>query len=124
MSSKTMTIFIIGTAISLLIGSILLIGKVPLFLTIGSFIVVGALIVFTFLILRGKATFGYVTLAVMILLIISSSISNAHLAALQSFGSSLYIIVIDILMVLGFYIFPILYIVTFISLKLRDRQKR
>jgi len=115
--------YILGSAISLLIGSILLIGRVPIVLTIGSIIVVIILSLSAALILKGYKSPRVVVLVIMLLLIISSTASPAHLSSLALFGSSIYITVLDTLMILGFYVFPILYIIDFLYSSLRKVKK-
>uniref|UniRef100_A0A2U9IKP6 Uncharacterized protein n=1 Tax=Acidianus sulfidivorans JP7 TaxID=619593 RepID=A0A2U9IKP6_9CREN len=101
---------LISSAVSLIIGGILLIHHVPDILTISTFIVVIILFILSFLILKGFKSAIHIGGILGILAIISSSASSAHLTALSQFGSSIYISVLDILMILGFYLFPIIYL--------------
>ncbi len=109
MKNKEFKIPLISSAVSLLIGGILLIGKVPNILTIGTMIVVVALILIAFFISKYN-NLVHVGGILGILAIISSATAPAHNEALLNFGKSAYISILDILMVLGFYIFPAIYI--------------
>ncbi len=112
---------IILSIISLIFGGILLLGKVPIILSIGTFSIVSLLLVL--LILLNKFTITkYILLFLALLAIIASSVSTAHLNALEEIGSSEYITVLDILMILGFYVGPILYILSFIRENLKRRR--
>lgn len=100
---------LIGSAISLFIGGLLLIGKVPSILTLGTMIIVVILVSLSFLITRYKNLIHFGGI-LGILAIISSATAPAHNEALLNFGKSLYITTLDLLMILGFYVFPIIYI--------------
>ncbi|QGA55165.1 hypothetical protein GFS03_11570 [Sulfolobus sp. E5-1-F] len=110
---------LILTAISLLIGSIMLLNLVPRILTIGTLAIVAFLIISLFTINK-YAVLKYILLILAILAIIISSSSKAHIQAFREFGQSLYITTLDILMILGFYVGPILYIVALF----RDNLKK
>ncbi|BDC18174.1 hypothetical protein [Acidianus sp. HS-5] len=109
MKNTEFRIPLVGSAVSLFIGGILLIGKVPSILTVGTMTVVVILIALTFLISKYKILV-HLGGILGILAIISSATAPAHNEALLNFGKSAYITVLDILMVLGFYIFPTIYI--------------
>ncbi len=97
----------------------MLFNTVPRIFTIGTLAIVMFLIASLFLI--NKYNFlTYILFVLAILAIIISSSSGAHVQAFREFGESLYITALDILMILGFYVGPILYIVAF----LKDNLKR
>ncbi|BDC00165.1 hypothetical protein [Saccharolobus caldissimus] len=112
---------LILTIISLTLGGFLLLDKVPIFLSIGTFSIVVILIVSLFLI--DKITIiKYILLILAILGIIVSSLSNPHIKALEEIGKTLYISTLDVLMVLGFYVGPTLYIISIIKENLKRRR--
>ncbi|QIW25102.1 hypothetical protein EWF20_13795 [Sulfolobus sp. S-194] len=103
----------IGSAIVLSIGGILLINKVPLIISLGTLIAVLLFLISFLLIYKEYKAGYYLGLVLSILAILSSVTSTTHDKALLAFGSSLYISILDILMLLGFYLFPVLYIILF-----------
>ncbi|MDT7875304.1 MAG: hypothetical protein RQ872_01120 [Sulfolobaceae archaeon] len=105
---------LIGSAISIVIGSILLIGKVPVILTIGSGVSSTILFLIAYLISRGYKMAEYLGLLLTFLEIVSTSLTPAHINSILEFGSSVYVSVIDVFTVLAFYLFPIIYIIYFI----------
>ncbi len=108
--------YLIGSSISLLIGSILLIGKIPLILTLSTIVVVIFLIYLAYLINnKKKKVLINLGLILGILSIIVSATSPAHDTALREFGNGYYITTLDILMVLGFYGFPLAYIIEWLT---------
>ncbi|MHB8358886.1 MAG: hypothetical protein ACYDCP_05235 [Thermoplasmataceae archaeon] len=95
-------------------------GLVPLTLTIATYASVVMIVLIGYFVLNGnnKAELtgfilGFVAIAI--------STNPAHIAALSRFGSTVPLSEADITMVLGFYILPIIYILTY-SLQLK-RQK-
>ncbi|MEM0011793.1 MAG: hypothetical protein QXY87_02550 [Saccharolobus sp.] len=110
---------LILTAVSLLVGSIMLLNFVPRIFTVGTLVIVVFLITSLFLINKYRFL-KYILFILAILAIIISSSSGAHIQAFREFGQSLYITVLDVLMILGFYVGPILYIIAL----LRDNLKR
>ncbi|WP_338599363.1 hypothetical protein V6M85_09800 [Sulfolobus tengchongensis] len=116
---KLMYLSLIISIISLFLGSVLLFNTVPRILISGTLIIVAFLVVSLFLINKYPKV-RYVLFFLAILAIVISSFSNAHLQALREFGQSTYITSLDILMILGFYVGPILYIIAL----LRDNLKR
>ncbi|ARM75070.1 hypothetical protein [Acidianus manzaensis] len=119
---KIYPLLLILSSISLVLGGILLIGHVPYILTISTFVVVVILISLSFLILKGYKIAIHIGGLLGILAILSSSLSEAHLQALLQFGSSAYISILDILMILGFYLFPIIYLYFWISQFIRKNS--
>ncbi|MEM3268993.1 MAG: hypothetical protein QXZ61_00880 [Saccharolobus sp.] len=112
---------LILTIIALTFGGFLLIGKVPLFLSIGTFSVVIILLVSLFIMDRYNVV-KYVLFVLAIGAMISSSTSIAHIRALEEIGQSNYITILDILMILGFYVGPILYIVGLVKENFKKRK--
>ncbi len=106
------SLYLIGSSLALLIGSVLLLGRVPLLLTVGTLIVIGVLLYLAFAI-ETKKSRGLIKVGVILafLSVITSSLSPAHLNALSMFGKNTYLTGVDVLMVLGFYAFPLAYIV-------------
>lgn len=104
---------LLGSAICLGIGGILLFHVVPLLISLGTLVAVIVLLLTSVAIAKGFKTGEYVGLAVSILAILGSASSTTHDNSLLKFGTSLFISVLDVLMVLGFYIFPVLYIILF-----------
>jgi len=104
---------LIGSAISLGIGGILLLHVVPFFISLGTLVAILLFLFSAFLVSKNYKTGEYLGLLLSVLAILASATSTTHDNSLLKFGTSLYISVLDVLMVLGFYIFPILYIVLF-----------
>ncbi|MBB5253883.1 hypothetical protein [Sulfurisphaera ohwakuensis] len=103
----------IGSAIALSLGGILLINKVPFIISLGTLIAVLLFLTSSLLIYKEHKSGYYLGLVLSILSILASATSTTHDRALLAFGSSLYISILDILMLLGFYFFPVLYIILF-----------
>lgn len=118
------SLLLILSGFCLTIGGILLIGKIPYLLTISTFIVVLVLVTLAIMIIRGYTFSIHLGAILGIMAIISSATSTAHNIALLKFGSSLYITTLDILMVLGFYLFPAIYIFIWISQYVRKRREK
>ncbi|BFH72718.1 hypothetical protein SJAV_06620 [Sulfurisphaera javensis] len=104
---------LIGSAISLGIGGILLFSIVPFILSIGTIIAVSLFLISAYLIYKDVKIGYYLGFVLSLLAIISSATSTTHDKALLSFGSSFFISILNILMILGFYIFPLTYIILF-----------
>ncbi|WP_246252961.1 hypothetical protein [Acidianus brierleyi] len=108
--------YLLGSSISLFIGGIMLIGKVPLILTISTLIIVIFLIYLAYSInSKKKKALINLGLVLGILSIIISATSPAHFNALKQFGNGYYITILDILMILGFYGFPLAYIIEWLT---------
>ncbi|AHC51536.1 hypothetical protein SUSAZ_05970 [Sulfolobus acidocaldarius SUSAZ] len=108
------TYYLIGSGLSLLIGGYLLYKIVPVFLSIATFTLVVVLFIMSYLVRVSRFAIN-VGFVIAILGILVSSFSPAHDRALiQLFDGSMYLVSVDILMILGFYLFPILYIINWI----------
>jgi hypothetical protein len=106
---------LILSAILLLLGSIMLINRVPYILTLSSFILSFILIITSYFIYNRNIIAEFIGLFLSIILIISSSISQAHIKALLDinlYNFSNFLLVI--IMVFAFYVFPIIYIAIFL----------
>ncbi|MCG3108349.1 hypothetical protein L3N51_00630 [Metallosphaera sp. J1] len=118
------SILLLGSAICLSIGGYLLLGVVPSILTAMTYVVVIVLLALSYLVEKGIAWALNLGFILGILAILSSSLSQAHMQALSQFGSSPRITILDALMVMGFYVFPVVYIVFWVrgraSRKSRD----
>ena len=110
---------LIGSIITITLGAILLYSHVPLIITIGSMIDIGILSLTTYLLYKGVKYAETLGLAISLLQIVGNSLDPVHMKALLSFGSSIYISVLDVLMILSFYAFPLLYILLFINSRIR-----
>ncbi|QCO31196.1 hypothetical protein DFR88_03655 [Metallosphaera sedula] len=97
-----------------------MLGTVPSLLSVSTYVVVLVLLILSYLIERGITWALNLGVILGIMAILSSSLSQAHLQALSQLGSSPSITLLDILMVMGFYVFPIAYI----SLWVKDRVFR
>lgn len=104
---------LVGSAICFGIGGLLLIHTVPLILSIGTLIAIILFLFTSYLIYKGKKIGFYLGFLFSLTSILSSIVSYAHDKALLEFGSSIFISILDILMILGFYFFPFLYIILF-----------
>ena len=113
---------LIGSAISLGIGGILLLHVVPFLISLGTLVAILLLLLSALLIAKNYKVGEYLGLILSILAILASATSSVHDEALLKFGTSLYISILDILMVLGFYLFPVLYIALFAK-KLKRSMK-
>ncbi|BCS92738.1 hypothetical protein [Metallosphaera javensis (ex Sakai et al. 2022)] len=122
------SILLLGSAICLSIGGYLLLGVVPSILTAMTYVVVIVLLALSYLVEKGIAWALNLGFILGILAILSSSLSQAHMQALSQFGSSPRITILDALMVMGFYVFPVVYIVFWVrgraSRKSRDLMNR
>lgn len=89
-----------------------------------TYVVVIVLLALSYLVEKGIAWALNLGFILGILAILSSSLSQAHMQALSQFGSSPRITILDALMVMGFYVFPVVYIVFWVrgraSRKSRD----
>ncbi len=117
---KIYSLLLLGSAVCLAIGGYLLLGTVPSLLSVSTYVVVLVLLILSYLIERGITWALNLGVILGIMAILSSSLSQAHLQALSQLGSSPRITLLDILMVMGFYVFPIAYI----SLWVKDRVFR
>jgi hypothetical protein len=97
-------------------------GSVPLGLTISTYVVILVLLVLTYLVERGNRIAEGIGALMGVLAIVSSSLSQAHLSALLQFGSDLHLSLLDVLMVLGFYVFPATYLVLYARERFRERK--
>lgn len=88
----------------------MLLDRVPTILSISTFIVVVILLALAFFIYKGYSIAIHIGGVLGILAIISSATARSHNTALLEFGTSTYITILDILMILGFYLFPAIYI--------------
>ncbi|QKR00452.1 hypothetical protein GWK48_08770 [Metallosphaera tengchongensis] len=111
---KSYSYFLLGSSICLIIGGYELLGTVPLLLTVLTYSTTVVLIALAFFIERGNQLAIKIGVVLGILAIGSSTASSAHLEALSQFGSDVKISVLDLLMVMGFYVFPGLYILTWL----------
>ncbi|MEB2792531.1 MAG: hypothetical protein LRS41_00535 [Caldisphaeraceae archaeon] len=119
---KTYTLSIIGSIVSLAIGGVLLYGLVPITLTFLTYIAVAILAVVAYLIEKGYAKAVKVGAILAIISIIISASSPAHDKALLMFGSNKMITILDVLMVLGFYAFPAIYLFAFLINGIKKRN--
>nr|MCL7343648.1 hypothetical protein [Candidatus Aramenus sulfurataquae] len=116
------TIYLLGSSIALALGGVLLFGKVPLLLTAGTLVVVVVLFLLAIAIEKSKDKRLIKAGVILALLsIITSSISSAHQEALAQFGKNAYLTELDVLMILGFYVFPLAYIVDWAFLPRRSK---
>ncbi|MCE4608638.1 MAG: hypothetical protein F7B61_06765 [Caldisphaeraceae archaeon] len=119
---KTYTLSIIGSIVSLAIGGVLLYGLVPITLTFLTYIAVAILAVVAYFIEKGYAKAVKVGAILAIISIIISASSPAHDKALLMFGSNKMITILDVLMVLGFYAFPAIYLFAFLINGIKKRN--
>jgi len=119
---KIYTLSIIGSIVSLAIGGVLLYGLVPITLTFSTYIAVAILAVVAYFIEKGYANAVKVGAILAVISIIISASSPAHDKALLLFGSNNMITVLDVLMVLGFYAFPTIYLSTFLVNSIKRRN--
>lgn len=113
---------LIGSTVCLAVGGYLLYGVVPFILTVLTYLVVLVLLALAYLVETGNWVAKIIGALMAVLAIASSSTSPAHLSALARFGSNYTISLLDVLMVLGFYVFPGTYLVFFVSEKVRGSR--
>ncbi|MEM3270816.1 MAG: hypothetical protein QW157_03155, partial [Metallosphaera sp.] len=87
-----------------------------------TYVVVVVLLTLSYLAWRGNQTAINTGLVLAVLAIISSTSSQAHLTALSEIGDNLRITLLDVLMILGFYLFPGIYIVVRLKEMLKRRR--
>ncbi len=104
MWNRILRIGLVGSALSLGLGGLILLGKVPVIISIGTLIAV--LVLLTLTVLSTRKAFILVSIIIGVVEILTSVTSGAHAMALSKFGSSLFFSIVDILMILGFYLFP------------------
>lgn len=102
---------LLASAACLGAGTVFLAGRVPLAITAGAVVAVGFLV---FLYFASKKSRLGQTVAVVycIVLIAGSAGAKAHDIALLGILTSPYMFVLDMLQILGFYAFPVLYIIS------------
>ncbi|MBW9141896.1 MAG: hypothetical protein K1T65_09500 [Candidatus Aramenus sp.] len=116
------SVYLLGSSMALALGGVLLFGKVPLLLTAGTLVVVVVLFLLAIAIEKSKDKRLIRAGVILALLsIITSSISSAHREALAQFGKNAYLTELDVLMILGFYVFPLAYIVDWAFLPRRSK---
>ncbi|BBG24719.1 hypothetical protein [Sulfuracidifex tepidarius] len=100
---------LLGSAVALAMGGLLLFRVVPPLVTGGTVVALAVLI--SLFMLASRKHIPLISTLIGGLEIVTSAISGAHDRALAEFGSSSFISAVDILMVLGFYIFPLLTVI-------------
>ncbi|WP_252896784.1 hypothetical protein [Metallosphaera hakonensis] len=113
-----------GSAVSLALGGALLLNLVPSFLTVSTYMVTLVLISLAYLIERGVTWAINVGVILGILAILASTLSGAHIVALEEFGTNPRITSLDVLMLLGFYVFPGSYVILWTKEALTRRKLR
>jgi hypothetical protein len=104
------------SSFTLAIGSIalLLFSVIPPIFPIGGLITSLIMFSLSLLIFFRKKIAEIIAFSINVLLIISSSLSSAHVNSLLQIGHGLIITILDVLMVLSFYVFPGVYITLFL----------
>ncbi len=100
---------LLGSAVVLGIGGILLLRVVPPLISAGTGIAIAVLI--SLFLLAQRRYVPLISVLIGGLEIATSALSGAHEEALAEFGSSYFISALDVLMILGFYIFPSLTVI-------------
>ena len=100
---------LLGSAFSLTIGGALLWNKVPFLISLGTMIAIFVLLLL--LLLSSNRYVALISAMIAGLEMFASATSSAHANALSEFGSSAFISTLDILMILGFYLFPLIIII-------------
>jgi hypothetical protein len=118
--SILMSSLAVGAAISVAVGGLLLIGRVNVGLTIGTFVVVSILIAVSVLILRSNRRAQDLGAVLSVLAITSSAFNPAHLLALYEFYKFQFV---DLAMILGFYVFPLLYLFLWVKSRATARTQ-
>ncbi len=114
---------LLSSSINLAIGGVLLYSFVPIMLMFLTYIAVAILAVVAYLIeKKGYAKVVKVGAILAIISIIISASSPAHDKALLMFGSNKMITILDVLMVLGFYAFPAIYLFAFLINGIKKRN--
>lgn len=105
---------IMASDVTIILGTILLLNKVPFLITVGSIIDIVLLTIAAYLIYKGIKYSDVLGFVLSIIQILGNSTDPVHLRALNEFGTTLYLSILDILMVLSFYVFPLTYITMFL----------
>ncbi|MEM0169287.1 MAG: hypothetical protein QXR57_03830 [Metallosphaera sp.] len=116
------TALLIASSVCLSLGGYFLLGVVPPVLSLTTYVVVVVLLTLSYLAWRGNQTAINTGLVLAVLAIISSTSSQAHLTALSEIDDNLRITLLDVLMILGFYLFPGIYIVVRLKEMLKRRR--
>ncbi len=104
---------LLGSAVTLGIGGVILFiyNLVPNYLIELTAAVVIALVPLSYYVIQGNELATNVSTTLGIIAPISSIVNQVHVAVLLSFGQSLLISVLGLLQFLGFYLFPIAFVV-------------
>jgi hypothetical protein len=104
---------LLGSAVTLGAGDVLLFvySLVPIYLVILTAAVVVALVPLSYYVIHGNKLATNISTALGVIAPISSIVNQVHVAVLLSFGQGLLISVLGLLQFLGFYLFPIVFVV-------------
>ncbi|BCU69401.1 hypothetical protein [Stygiolobus caldivivus] len=114
---------LIFSAITIGLGTILLLNRVPIIITLGSVLDITLLLISSYFIYKNIKYSSLFGLIISVLQILGNSTDPTHLRALSEFGTTLYLSTLDVLMILSFYAFPLLYILLFSLQKLNKKEK-
>jgi hypothetical protein len=123
---KLLTLLLLGSAISLSLGGILLYAynQVPVFLINLTLIAVIVLYVLAFFVWKGKMIAINVSTILGVVAPILSLNTPAHLAILSEFGQGWLISADGLLQFLGFYAFPVVFVVLRLAFHKRLGKKK
>lgn len=110
---------VLGSAVALSIGGVSLAGRVPALLTLGTFSVVVVLLILKVALDRGYRWSESIGVVLSVLAILVSASSPSHQNALLRETFSLPVM----MMVLGFYLFPGVYLSVWIYRKIRKKSE-
>lgn len=104
---------LLGSAFSLLLGGILLYAYslAPLVIVSGGWVIAALLVGLSVYVHRSNRLAVNISTILGIISIVTSPLIPAHTGALLGFGSTLKITLLDTLQILGFYVFPALFII-------------
>jgi len=121
---KLFSLLLACSGVTIIFGALVLrFGNlVPTYLTYLTFIAAAAVFIDSFFVLR-RSKFALLTGVLLGVIAIAVSSNPAHFTALLQFGSSLAVSLADITMVLGFYLFPGIYITLYIMSVIGRRKK-
>lgn len=122
---RTLSLFLIFSGVTIIIGAAVLRVEnlVPDYLTYSTLIASVIIFLNAYFLYNGnrKAKFAGVALGV---IAIAVSSNPSHFTALAGFGQSFALSIADAMMVLGFYMFPVLYISVFILGTIKRKENR